>query len=126
MGLGSISIGESFFNIMFIWLMVSFALLFGVGFLVRWGRDRSRKIRNLLIIVFIFTLVLSLLLSWLFESKVVAMTVFGLVMVCWIAVLVIAEVALRILRGTKIIFSYWGMVAVYFGLVVIIVGIVFS
>ncbi len=75
LGLGSISIGEPFFNTMFTWLMVPFALLLGVGPLVRWGRDRPRKIRNLLIIAFISTLVLSLLLPWLFESKVVAMTV---------------------------------------------------
>ncbi len=63
LGLGSISIGEPFFNTMFTWLMVPFALLFGVGPLVRWGReDTPRKIRNLLIIAFISTLVLSLLL----------------------------------------------------------------
>ena len=90
LGLGSISIGEPFFNTMFTWLMVPFALLLGVGPLVRWGRDRPRKIRNLLIIAFISTLVLSLLLPWLFESKVVAMTVLGLAMACWIAVLLIA------------------------------------
>ena len=108
LGLGSISIGEPFFNTMFTWLMVPFALLLGVGPLVRWGRDRPRKIRNLLIIAFISTLVLSLLLPWLFESKVVAMTVLGLAMACWIAVLAIAEAALRISRGTKTTFSYWG------------------
>lgn len=37
LGLGSISIGEPFFNTMFTWLMVPFALLLGVGPLVRWG-----------------------------------------------------------------------------------------
>lgn len=126
LGLGSISIGEPFFNTMFTWLMVPFALLLGVGPLVRWGRDRSRKIRNLLIIAFISTLVLSLLLPWLFESKVVAMTVLGLAMACWIAVLAIAEAALRISRGTKTTFSYWGMVAAHLGLAVTIVGIAFS
>ena len=94
LGLGSISIGEPFFNTMFSWVMVPFALLLGVGPLVRWGRDRPRKIRNLLIIAFISTLVLSLLLPWLFESKVVAMTVLGLAMACWIAVLAIAEACL--------------------------------
>lgn len=126
LGLGSISIGEPFFNTMFTWLMVPFALLLGVGPLVRWGRDRPRKIRNLLIIAFISTLVLSLLLPWLFESKVVAMTVLGLAMACWIAVLAIAEAALRISRGTKTTFSYWGMVAAHLGLAVTIVGIAFS
>ena len=124
LGLGSISIGEPFFNTMFTWLMVPFALLLGVGPLVRWGRDRPRKIRNLLIIAFISTLVLSLLLPWLFESKVV--TVLGLAMACWIAVLAIAEAALRISRGTKTTFSYWGMVAAHLGLAVTIVGIAFS
>ena len=69
------------------------------------------------------TLVLSLLLPWLFESKVVAMTVLGLAMACWIAVLAIAEAALRISRGTKTTFSYWGMVAAHLGLAVTIVGI---
>lgn len=69
---------------------------------------------------------LSLLLPWLFESKVVAMTVLGLAMACWIAVLATAEAALRISRGTKTTFSYWGMVAAHLGLAVTIVGIAFS
>ncbi|EFA6308201.1 hypothetical protein E3C66_06305 [Escherichia coli] len=109
--------------------MVSVGFLLFILFtsnLVRWGRDRPRKIRNLLIIAFISTLVLSLLLPWLFESKVVAMTVLGLAMACWIAVLAIAEAALRISRGTKTTFSYWGMVAAHLGLAVTIVGIAFS
>lgn len=109
LGLGSISIGEPFFNTMFTadgavcaaaWCRSSGAL----------GRDRPRKIRNLLIIAFISTLVLSLLLPWLFESKVVAMTVLGPAMACWIAVLAIAEAALRISRGTKppsVIGEWW-------------------
>ncbi|SUG52579.1 cytochrome c-type biogenesis protein F2 [Salmonella enterica subsp. arizonae] len=56
LGLGSISVGEPFFNTMFTWLMAPFALLLGVGPLVRWGRDRPRKIRNLLLVAFITTL----------------------------------------------------------------------
>ena len=45
---------------------------------------------------------------------------------CWIAVLAIAEAVLRISRGTKTTFSYWGMVAAHLGLAVTIVGIAFS
>ncbi|HBC1893692.1 TPA: cytochrome c biogenesis protein CcsA [Escherichia coli] len=41
-------------------------------------------------------------------------------------VLAIAEAALRISRGTKTTFSYWGMVAAHLGLAVTIVGIAFS
>ncbi len=100
-GTGSILIGEPFFSTTFTWLMVPFALLLGVGPLVRWGRDRPRNIPQFIDYRLHLYAVLSLLLPWLFESKVVAMTVLGLAMACWIAVLAIAEAALRISRGTK-------------------------
>lgn len=126
LGLGSISIGEPFFNTMFTWLMAPFALLLGIGPLVRWGRDRPRKLQRLLVIALASTLVLSLLLPWLFENKIVAMTVVGLAMACWVFVLAMAELAQRISRGAKMTLSYWGMVAGHVGLAVTIVGIAFS
>lgn len=39
LGLGSISIGEPFFNTMFTALMAPFSLLLGLGPLIRWRRD---------------------------------------------------------------------------------------
>ncbi|MEM0651372.1 heme lyase CcmF/NrfE family subunit [Klebsiella huaxiensis] len=126
LGMGSISIGMPFFNTMFSWLMAPFALLLGIGPLVRWGRDRPRKLQRLLIIALGSTLALSLLLPWLFESKIVAMTVVGLAMACWVLVLAMSEVALRISRGAKMTLSYWGMVAGHVGVAVTVVGIAFS
>lgn len=126
LGLGSISIGEPFFNTMFTWLMAPFALLLGIGPLVRWGRDRPRKLKTLLIIAFVTTLVMSLLLPWLFEDRIAAMTVVGLAMACWIFVLAVSEAFLRISRGTKLTPSYWGMVLGHVGLAITIVGIAFS
>ena len=64
--------------------MAPFALLLGIGPLVRWGRDRPRKLQRLLVIALVSTLVLSMLLPWLFEDKIVAMTVVGLAMACWV------------------------------------------
>ncbi|ECJ3897233.1 heme lyase NrfEFG subunit NrfE, partial [Salmonella enterica subsp. arizonae] len=126
LGLGSISIGEPFFNTMFTWLMAPFALLLGVGPLVRWGRDRPRKIRNLLLVAFITTLLLSVLLPWLLQDRIAAMTVAGMAMACWIAVLAVAEAVQRASRGTKMPPGYWGMVAAHLGLAVTITGIAFS
>lgn len=57
--------------------MAPFALLLGIGPLVRWGRDRPRKLKTLLLVAFVTTLVLSLLLPWLFEDRIAAMTVVG-------------------------------------------------
>ncbi|EHW1158282.1 cytochrome c biogenesis protein CcsA, partial [Salmonella enterica subsp. enterica serovar Takoradi] len=99
LGLGSISVGEPFFNTMFTWLMVPFALLLGVGPLVRWGRDRPRNIRKLLWAAAVSTLVLSVLLPWLLEDKIIAMTAVGMAMACWIAVLAVAEAVQRVSRG---------------------------
>ncbi|HGJ0374099.1 TPA: heme lyase CcmF/NrfE family subunit, partial [Salmonella enterica subsp. enterica serovar Aberdeen] len=106
LGLGSISVGEPFFNTMFTWLMVPFALLLGVGPLVRWGRDRPRNIRKLLLTALVSTLVLSVLLPWLLEDKIIAMTAVGMAMACWIAVLAVAEAVQRVSRGARISLSY--------------------
>ncbi|SPY72693.1 Cytochrome c-type biogenesis protein CcmF [Providencia alcalifaciens] len=125
-GLGTISIGEPFFNTMFIALMVPFALLLGIGPLVRWGRDRPAAIRKLLIIALVLTLILSFLLPWLMQDRVEALTVLGLMMACWIVILAFAEMKVRISKKIKLTSSYWGMVLAHLGLAVTIVGIAFS
>ncbi len=98
----------------------------GVGPLVRWGRDRPRNIRKLLLTAPVSTPVLSVLLPWLLEDKIIAMTAVGMAMACWIAVLAVAEAVQRVSRGTKTSLSYWGMVAAHLGLAVTITGIAFS
>ncbi|HGF6561186.1 TPA: heme lyase CcmF/NrfE family subunit [Providencia alcalifaciens] len=125
-GLGTISIGEPFFNTMFIALMVPFALLLGIGPLVRWGRDRPAAIRKLLLMALVLTLILSFLLPWLMQDRVEALTVLGLMMACWIVILAFAEMKVRISKKIKLTSSYWGMVLAHLGLAVTIVGIAFS
>ncbi|MDB9567234.1 heme lyase CcmF/NrfE family subunit [Providencia rettgeri] len=125
-GLGTISIGEPFFNTMFIALMVPFALLLGIGPLVRWGRDRPAAIKKLLIIATVLTVILSFALPLLMEDRVEALTVVGLMMACWIATLAFAEMRVRISKKIKLTPSYWGMVLAHLGLAVTIVGIAFS
>ncbi|WP_348260157.1 cytochrome c-type biogenesis CcmF C-terminal domain-containing protein, partial [Salmonella enterica] len=82
-----------------------------VGPLVRGGRDRPRTIRALLLSALVSTLVLSVLLPWLLEHKIIAMTAVGMAMACSIRVLAVAEAVQRVSRGTKTSPSYWGMVA---------------
>lgn len=38
-GLGSVSIGAPFFDMLFAWLMMPFAFLLGIGPMIRWKRD---------------------------------------------------------------------------------------
>ncbi|QSD64763.1 hypothetical protein ZO11_014130 [Salmonella enterica subsp. enterica serovar Infantis] len=85
---------------MFTWL-ISLCPAAGGGAAGALGPDRPRNIRTLLLTALVSTLVLSVLLPWLLEDKIIAMTAVGMAMACWIAVLAVAEAVQRVSRGTK-------------------------
>ncbi|WP_416041612.1 heme lyase CcmF/NrfE family subunit [Edwardsiella ictaluri] len=133
LGLGSISIGEPFFNTMFTYLMVPFALLLGVGPLVRWRRDSLGRLRTPLLAALVLSAALALLLPWLLQDSIVAMTVLGLLMALWVVVLTLVELYQRAAhrdgfwRGLgKLSRSQWGMVLAHLGGAVTVIGIAFS
>ncbi len=132
-GLGSISIGEPFFNIMFTWLMAPFALLIGVGPLVRWRRDKPSNLWRRLCVAVVLTLLLSILLPWLLQDNVAGMTVVGLIMALWVIILTLVELHERATHRhsfwgglTQLSRSHWGMVLGHLGLAVTVIGIAFS
>ena len=133
LGLGSISIGEPFFNSMFTWLMAPFALLLGVGPLVRWRRDEPAKFWKRLLMAMIVTVILSVVLPWLMQDRVEGMTVVGLLMAFWVVILTLMELHERATHRygfwkglTKLPRSHWGMVLGHLGVAVTVIGIAFS
>ncbi|QHM71863.1 heme lyase CcmF/NrfE family subunit [Mixta intestinalis] len=133
LGLGSISIGQPFFNTMFSWLMAPFALMLGIGPLVRWRRDEPQKLWKRLALALLITLLLSVLLPWLMQDRIEAMTVVGLMMALWVIILTLLELHERathrhsLLRGmSKLSRSHWGMVLGHLGVAVTVIGIAFS
>ncbi|EOL9003431.1 heme lyase CcmF/NrfE family subunit [Cronobacter turicensis] len=133
LGLGSISVGAPFFNVLFSALMAPFALLLGVGPLVRWRRDEPQKLRRRLLTALVVTLAASLILPWLLQDSVKAMTVAGLMMAVWVLVLTLMELIDRathrysLWRGLwKLSRSQWGMTLGHVGLAVTVIGIAFS
>ncbi|EOC0057335.1 heme lyase CcmF/NrfE family subunit [Cronobacter turicensis] len=133
LGLGSISVGAPFFNVLFSALMAPFALLLGVGPLVRWRRDEPQKLRCRLLAALVVTLAASLILPWLLQDSVKAMTVAGLMMAVWVLVLTLMELIDRathrhgLWRGLwKLSRSQWGMTLGHVGLAVTVIGIAFS
>ena len=133
LGLGSISVGEPFFNTLFSWLMAPFALLLGIGPLVRWRRDEPQKLWKRLSAGLVVTLLLSVLLPWLLEDRIEAMTVTGLQMAIWVTLLTLMELHERathrhsLLKGLwHLSRSHWGMVLGHLGVAVTVVGIAFS
>ncbi len=91
LGLGSISVGQPFFNTLFSWLMAPLALMLGIGPLVRWRRDEPQKLVRRLLLALAVTLLASVLLPWWLQDRVEAMTVVGLLMAVWIIVLTLME-----------------------------------
>ena len=133
LGLGSISVGEPFFNTLFSWLMAPFALMLGIGPLVRWRRDEPQKLWKRLALALVVTLACSVLLPWWLQDRIEALTVVGLLMSVWIIVLTLMELHERathrhaFFRGLRHLSrSHWGMVLGHLGVGVTVIGIAFS
>lgn len=133
LGLGSISVGEPFFNSLFSALIAPFSLLCGMAPLVRWGRDRVRHIRVLLWLAGAMTFLAALLLPWLIGEPYTATALSGVVMAVWVAVLTLTEMYQRATqrngfwRGMmQLKGSQWGMLLGHVGLAVTIFGIAIS
>ncbi|BDR34960.1 c-type cytochrome biogenesis protein CcmF [Photobacterium damselae subsp. damselae] len=130
LGLGSVSIGEPFFNTLFTWLMVPFAFVLGIGPLVRWKRDNISKIKKQLIISAIASVVFAFGSIYLFASTVEPLAVLGIWMAAWIVILHGFELYERathrhsLVEGLgKLGRSHWAMVFGHIGLAVSIIGI---
>lgn len=133
LGLGSISIGEPFFNTMFTWLMAPLALALGIGPLVRWRRDEPQKLWRRLAAALLVTLALSIVLPWLLQDRIEAMTVVGLLMAVWVILLTLMELHERATHRHRFFAglrhlsrSHWGMVLGHLGVAVTVIGIAFS
>lgn len=126
LGLGAISVGEPFFNTLFVALMVPFALLMGLGPLVRWGRDRPGSVMRLLLSTAAATLCAALFLPWLLYGRVAWLAVLGVAIAFLIAWLTLARVLRWRAAGIRLAARQWGMVLAHLGVAVTVIGIAFS
>ncbi|MEZ9565522.1 heme lyase CcmF/NrfE family subunit [Vibrio artabrorum] len=130
LGLGSVSIGAPFFDMLFFWLMIPFSFLLGIGPLIRWKRDNLSKLIKPMIISGIFSLGLSALMVTLLADRFSGTAFAGWVMSFWIIFMHGFELHERathrhtFLKGlTKLPRSHWAMMCGHIGLAVIVIGI---
>ncbi|WP_394251779.1 heme lyase CcmF/NrfE family subunit [Vibrio profundi] len=129
-GLGSVSIGAPFFDMLFFWLMIPFSFLLGIGPLIRWKRDNLSKLVKPMAI----SGVISVGLAWLFVTILAehfSGTAFvGWMMAIWIISMHGFELYERATHRhsfktgiTKLQRSHWAMMLGHIGLAVTVIGI---
>jgi cytochrome c-type biogenesis protein CcmF len=121
LGLGSISIGEPFFNNIFGYLFIPFSLVLGIAPLVRWKQDNIERNKGKLFIGIAFTLLIGLtsFLAYQIDNP---WTLFGICLGVWIVSLTVMEV-LQNKQILKLPLSHWGMVMGHLGFAVLIIGV---
>ncbi|WP_439258901.1 heme lyase CcmF/NrfE family subunit [Lonepinella sp. BR2930] len=133
LGLGTISIGAPFFDQMFLIITTPFALLLGIGPLVKWRRDQFSAIRKPVISAVIFMAILGFALPYWLQNKLTVSAVLGSMMSAIIVLLTVYELYQRATDRTgfwtglgKFSRSYWGMLFAHLGVAMTIWGIAFS
>lgn len=129
-GLGSISIGEPFFNRIFSVLIVPFMLFLGVAPLVRWQRQNISELMKPLTIALITSCILAVLFLALFASHFTWLALLGLFLAFWVVTTIIGELYLRathrftLWQGlSKLGKSHWAMSLGHAGFAVMVIGI---
>ena len=133
LGLGSISIGAPFFDQMFLIIMTPFALLLGIGPLVKWRRDQFSAIRTPVVISVFVMLIAGFALPYFLQDKITVSSVLGSMMTVIIALLALYELQQRATHREsffvgvrKLSRSHWGMMLAHLGVAMTVWGIAFS
>jgi len=130
MGLGSISIGEPFFNKMFAIILVPFAILMGIGPLLRWKQNKWAFLQNKILMGVLASVAITC--TWLFSSYdlVKPLTLLATTLAVWIAISTGIDIYTKaavhgsLKEGLKrFTVSYWAMVLGHIGIAFIIAGV---
>ena len=129
-GLGSVSIGAPFFDLLFAWLMMPFAFLLGIGPLIRWKRDNLSALYKPLITTAMGSASIAAIMVYALADRFIFMAYIGWLMAIWIVMLHGYELYQRSThRHTfwhglkKIHHGHWAMMLGHIGLAVSIIGV---
>ena len=130
LGLGSVSIGEPFFNQMFYYLTIPFALMLGLGPWVRWKQQTLSPLLSPLALVAVAALVVALGVMATMQSVQANLALLGLLLGAWVGMSALAEVMQRarqfgsVTQGlVKLNASHYGMTLAHIGFAVLVIGV---
>ena len=129
LGYGKMSVGEQYFNAVFVPLMLPILLIVGLGAMLNWKRDRLAGRSSTLAVLGIASLVLAALLTTrLLEYRISAVATLALAI--WVAATTIYGIVYRFRNQRKRLSAvmhtpaaFWGMSIAHLGLAVFTVGV---
>jgi cytochrome c-type biogenesis protein CcmF len=132
LGMGKLSVGPPYFNLVFVPLMAPAAFLMGVGPIARWKKASLPELATRLRWAFVLSLVSSLTLPFL-AGKWKPLVSLGLMLAIWIVSTVLVNIweRVKLTTGQQSMFqklraqtrSYYGMQVAHVGVAVFIVGV---
>ena len=124
-GLGTISIGEPFFNQMFTYLIVPFALLLGIAPLVRWKQDKLNNFVTKPVVVIISSVVLTLLWLKVEFNDINLLAALGTCLAVWVVLFTLLELKQTSKKVSlfKLPLSHSSMSLGHIGLAFVIAGV---
>ncbi len=130
LGLGSVSIGAPFFNMLFTWLMVPFAFVLGIGPLIRWKRDNVTSLIKPMAFSGVASLVFGAAFVFLLADTFEGLAFLGWVMAIWIICMHVFELYQRSTHRhsfsvgvKKLQRSHWAMMLGHIGMAITVIGI---
>ncbi|QUM79774.1 heme lyase CcmF/NrfE family subunit [Moritella sp. 5] len=132
LGMGSISIGVPFFNNIFFYMIIPFAIALGVAPLLRWKKQEAdlRPLFKQLAVIAVASIVLAVALPAIFADKIKIVAVIGFALAFWVIITSALEVYIRATHRhsfasgvVKLGRSHWAMVLGHVGLAMMLIGI---
>jgi len=129
LGMGKISVGAQYFNLMFVPLMLPVALVVGVGSMLNWKRDKLEGRRNALILLFTASVAGAVILgTQLYEFKPTAVAAIALAI--WVVFSSVFGLFYRLRNKRNRLnavmhtpAAFWGMTIAHIGVAVFTVGV---
>lgn len=129
MGLGKISVGMQYFNVMFVPLMLPIVLIVGIGAMLNWKQDKLKGRQGGFILLAGISVVLGIVLSLVFpDFKASALAAISLAI--WVALTSVYGLVYRVRNKRNRLSAamhtpaaFWGMSIAHFGIAIITVGI---
>jgi cytochrome c-type biogenesis protein CcmF len=123
LGIGKISVGRPYFDIMFSLVSIPLLLLMSIGPVMRWKSDDPRRVQKIIQIPFAISLAAGLVLPFIINGVFNIATGLGLAAAIWIAFTTLQSLYQRIRTTSRLPLSFIGMIVAHLGMSMFVAGV---